>query len=90
MKLDTGNQSAVDAAMNNHVKWLMSYGHNAKQAKAISDTPIKCHRNPTASELRFGHGATHYADFDREMWIKPEGTMKKYIISPYDGLRCYR
>ena len=51
---------------------------------------LTAHRNPTPSEIRFGHGATHYKDFPRELWTKPDGSIKRWIVCPYDGLRYYR
>lgn len=49
------------------------------------------HRKPTQSEIRFGHGATHYADFTIEECCHKETRIpKKWIVSPYDGLRYYR
>ena len=50
---------------------------------------ITAHRNPTPSEIRFGYGAIHYRDFDVEYWLKPDGTLKKWIKAD-DGLRYYR
>lgn len=49
------------------------------------------HRKPTQSEIRFGYGATHYADFTIEECCF-EGTRipKSWFVSPYDGLRYYR
>jgi hypothetical protein len=49
------------------------------------------HRNPTRAEIKFGHGATHYADFTVEEACY-EGTriMKRWLVSPHDGLRYYR
>lgn len=48
-------------------------------------------RNPTPSEIRFGHGATHYAEFSREECTDPKtGKLKKWFKSPYDNLRYYR
>lgn len=54
-------------------------------------TEITYHRNPTQSEIRFGHGATHYADFTIEECCF-EGTRipKKWFVSQYDGMRYYR
>jgi hypothetical protein len=54
----------------------------------LNDT-ITAHRNPTPYEIRFGYGATHYRDFDVTDWIKPDGTLKKWIKAD-DGLRYYR
>ncbi len=31
---------------------------------------IKAWRQPTKAEIRFGYGAIHYADFDREVWLR--------------------
>ena len=48
-------------------------------------------RQPTPAELRFGHGAIHYAEFDRAECLHPKtGELKRWLISPYDGLRYYR
>jgi len=52
---------------------------------------LTAHRQPTQSEIRFGHGATHYKEFDIEaLWLKPDGTLKAWIKCPDDGLRYYR
>lgn len=51
---------------------------------------ITAHRNPTPSEIRFGYGATHYKDFPRELWTKPNGKIKFWTVCPHDGLRYYR
>lgn len=49
------------------------------------------HRPPTKSEIRFGHGATHIADFTiEECCHKGTRIPKKWIKSPYDGLRYSR
>ena len=34
-----------------------------------TDRSITAHRSPTQSEIRFGHGATHYKDFPRSLWV---------------------
>lgn len=49
------------------------------------------HRPPTPSEIKFGHGATHYRDFSPEECCFP-GTRiaKRWFIAPDDGLRYYR
>ena len=54
------------------------------------DKPITYHRNPTPSEIRFGHGATHYKDFILADVIKQCGNVKQWIVCPHDGLRYYR
>ncbi len=49
------------------------------------------HRDPTPSEIRFGHGATHYRSFPVEVCCFP-GTRipKKWFVAEDDGLRYYR
>lgn len=44
------------------------------------------HRKPTAYEIKFGHGATHYKSFDESFCTKEDGTIKKRLKCPYDGL----
>lgn len=52
---------------------------------------VTYHRPPTAGEIRFGHGATHYADFTVEEAAWPGSRiLKRWFVSPYDGLRYYR
>lgn len=46
---------------------------------------VEYSRPPTDSEIRFGHGARHYADFDRGDVVKPDGTLKKRVKGQ-DGL----
>ena len=50
---------------------------------------IKAHRNPTPSEIKWGYGAIHYRTFDLLEWLKPDGTLKRWIKAD-DGLRYYR
>ena len=52
---------------------------------------VRYHRQPTIAEVKFGYGATHYADFDVEECCF-EGTRiaKKWFVNPKDGLRYYR
>jgi hypothetical protein len=47
-------------------------------------------RNPTPSEIRFGHGATHYKDMPLELWKRKDGSLKFWTVCPHDGLRYYR
>mgnify|MGYP000158043589 CR=1 FL=1 len=54
------------------------------------EKPVTYRRNPTPSEVRFGHGATHYKDFILGDVIKHCGSIKKWIVCPQDGLRYYR
>lgn len=59
---------------------------------ARKDGKVIYHRNPTASEIKFGMGATHYAQFDRddENILKKDGKLKTWFKSHHDGLRYYR
>ena len=54
------------------------------------EKPVTYHRNPTKSEIRFGYGATHYKDFILGDVVNPNGSLKKWIVCPNDGLRYYR
>ena len=65
----------------------MIYDFYRKHSRADS---LTAHRQPTAAEIRFGHGATHYKDFPRELWEKKDGSLKFWTVCPYDGLRYYR
>lgn len=47
---------------------------------------IEYHRQPTPSEIRFGYGALHYRDFEKEDYLKKDGTIKKRIKAKDDGL----
>lgn len=51
---------------------------------------ITLHRQPTAGEIKFGYGATHYRDFPLRVMRRNDGTYKRYIVAPDDGLRYYR
>ena len=48
-------------------------------------TEIEYHRKPTASEIRFGEGATHYATFDADDCCYPGTRVPKNRIKR-DGL----
>jgi hypothetical protein len=39
-----------------------------KSSDYVKPSIITGHRPPTAYEIRFGEGATHYKDFDRDQW----------------------
>ena len=44
------------------------------------------HRKPTASEIKFGYGATHYRDFPVAECLKKCGNIKKRLKGKDDGL----
>ena len=53
-------------------------------------TECKYHRPPTPSEIRFGHGATHYRTFAiAECCHQGTRVAKKWFVAD-DGLRYYR
>ena len=73
--------------------------HSTKRAKAAKEglpvrddvTEVEYHRPPTASEIRFGHGAAHYRTFPVEDAVHPETrVLKKSFVASDDGLRYYR
>lgn len=47
---------------------------------------IEYSRKPTASEIKFGHGATHYKDFIETECTDKTGRVKKRLKCPIDGL----
>lgn len=53
------------------------------------DHMVTYHRNPTKWELKFGEGATHYRDFPLKECLKPDNSLKKWLLAD-DGLRYYR
>lgn len=60
--------------------WLPLYRELAQigyKLNVLNSEPIEYHRNPTQGEIRFGHGATHYAEFPLYEVFKPCGALKK-------------
>ena len=49
-------------------------------------THITYHRKPTASEIKFGYGATHYRDFPVAECLKKDGDLKQRLKAKNDGL----
>ena len=47
---------------------------------------LEYHRKPTAAEIKFGHGATHYLSFSKEDFLKKGGTIKKRLKCSITGL----
>jgi hypothetical protein len=46
----------------------------------------ECHRPPTAGEIKFGEGATHYKTFLIKDITNKKGALKKWFRCPVDGL----
>ena len=63
-------------------------GFVAELQEAYNNKIITAHRKPTSSEIKMGYGATHYRDFPVSEWLKPNGTLKAWILAD-DGLRYY-
>lgn len=52
---------------------------------------VEYHRPPTASEIRFGEGATHYRTFPvEEVFVPGTRRLRKWFVAGDDGLRYYR
>jgi len=65
---------------------LVSVGY--KDLKVLNSEPIKCWRNPTEYEIKFGEGAIHYRDFTlAEIGVNKKGWIKSWFRSKDDGLR---
>ena len=47
---------------------------------------ITYHREPTAGEIKFGMGATHWRDFPVLECLKKDGDIKKRLKGKDDGL----
>lgn len=62
------------------------YKADSKCITGVQTRVIEYSRKPTASEIKFGHGATHYKTFDESMCTKKDGTIKKRLKCPIDGL----
>lgn len=57
-----------------------------KNISGVQTKSFTYHRNPTPYEIKFGYGATHYKDFDESICFKADGTIKKRLKCPIDGL----
>ena len=49
-----------------------------------ANSEIDYHRKPTKSEIKFGHGATHYLTIHKDRFLNKDGTVKKRV--KVDGL----
>ena len=56
----------------------------------VQTRTIEYHRKPTPSEIKFGHGATHYKSFDETACTKKDGSIKKRLKCHLDGLTYTR
>lgn len=63
---------------------LIGQGYNNLQV--MNGQEFEAHRQPTKSEIKFGHGATHYRTFKLAEHLKINGNIKKWFIAD-DNLR---
>ena len=88
--IDYANE-CKEAAFNEYqplLKELIGQGYN--DLVILNYQPIAVHRKPTIGEQCFGHGATHYKQFNLSAIINNMGNLKKWFVAPDDGLRYYR
>ena len=52
----------------------------------MKPTTIEYSRKPTIGEIKFGYGATHYKDFESNIYLKKDGSIKKRLKCPIDNL----
>lgn len=90
-RLDVNQEVDLKNAFDKFDKDPDQYTHLIFHRFGISeDLNIEYHRPPTPYEIKFGEGATHYLEFDIEFCMKPDGTLKRWVICPVTGLRYYR
>lgn len=58
----------------------------AEQVLLLSGYALRCYREPTAGEIKFGHGAIHYRSFLTSDILNRKGNLKKWFKCN-DGLR---
>jgi len=56
------------------------------KASDIEKLSLEYHRKPTEYEIKFGHGAIHYRDFNPSEFLKADNSIKKRIKAKNDGL----
>ena len=61
----------------------------AKHGRELPET-IETHRPPTPAEIKRGYGAIRYKTMPAIIFLKLNGTLKKWTVCPIDGLRYYR
>ena len=81
-----------EAAFNEYCHDLLPelIGQGYTDLKILNTQPIEYHRQPTKSDIVFGHGAMHYREFPLSECVNPKtGDLKKWLKAD-DGLRYYR
>jgi len=76
------------SAYSDLLKELISIGY--KDLVICNKQIVELHRKPTAGEIKFGEGATHYKSFEIDAIINRKGNLKKWMFCPTDGLRYYK
>ncbi len=64
---------------------LIGQGYNDLQI--MNKQEIEAHRQPTAGEIKFGEGATHWLTVNLSCILNKKGDIKKWFVWPKDGLR---
>jgi len=79
-----------EAVTNDYLPLLKELvGQGYKDLVIMNSQQITAHRKPTAGEIKFGEGATHYRDFTMaEIGITKTGDIKQWFKAD-DGLRYY-
>jgi hypothetical protein len=62
--------------------------HHTQLTPEIKEITYK--RNPTKEEIKFGHGAIHYRDFEIENCINEKGYLKETLRANDDKLNYKR
>jgi hypothetical protein len=101
-RLEMISPSAGVIFVNNGIGGLLYSGRNITEARRVYDMvgrlPLRddvervtYHRPPTPGEIRFGMGATHYADFSPDECCYPNTRIpKNWFVWEQTGLRYYR
>jgi hypothetical protein len=67
------------------LKELVKIGY--KHLDIQNSQTVEVHRQPTASEIKFGYGATHWLTYPLSKILNKKGEIKKWFINPNDRLR---
>ena len=78
--------SELSIELQNQILNTVVYPQNNSNNIPKSNDSIEYHRKPTAYEIKFGEGATHYKSFDKFYCTDINDNIKKRVICPIDGL----
>jgi len=67
----------------------MTYAEATEKMNTHKGRDVQYHRPPTAGEIKFGYGTTHYRTFPFEQCVhKGTRVLKKWFVAD-NGLRYY-